>query len=118
MSVKSTAIKIAAENEGVVGIKLKSGEMLVTTLISSDNSVSSFGAPWVLLFPMLALMGENITLIPWLVASKSSQEFQVDLTETAICAFEVPEHIRDSYLNTTGQKKILVAPKGKILVSG
>lgn len=117
MTVKSMAIQIAKENEGVVGLKLKSGEMLVTTLLNRDESAAFMTAPWILQFPMLALMGESITLIPWLISGKNEQEFHVELSDTTICAFKVPEEIRNSYLMTTGQKKVL-APSSKILVSG
>lgn len=117
MTVKSTAIHIAKENDGVIGLKLKSGEMIISTLVTTDESASMQAAPWSLLFPMLALMGENITLIPWLISGKNEQEFSVDLSDSAICAFKIPEEIRNSYLSMTGQKKIL-APAGKILVTG
>ena len=118
MNAKAKAIEIASSNKGVVGIKLKSGEMLVSTILDMSTKVSDMRKPWTLKHPcqLLHTGGQNMGILPWL-ASDSDKEpvIDADIEDQVVAVFTLPEDVAGSYLKMTGQA-VIDTPSRRIIV--
>ncbi len=116
--MKHRAITIANANSGVVGVKLKSGEMIITTLVDKTSTATDTGKPWVLKHPcLMAHTGNNsVGLLPWLPYDASQVEtLEANIEDQVLSVFPVPADLAESYLGMTGQKWI-ETPSRRIIV--
>lgn len=118
MSVRTEALRIAAENSGVVGLKLANGEMIIATLVDKSTSASTMMLPWKLVHPFLLLLGPgSVNMMPWLASSQDDSEVEADISSHVMVPFKPSENLTDGYLEATGQKRIAVPSKPRILLN-
>src|SRR5437868_14851328 len=79
------AIAIASESNGVVGIKLSSGEQVVSTLLNEQPTTVEGDTPWKLMRPCLLLLSpQGNMMIPWIAQDPTVESVEWDLEKHVI----------------------------------